>query len=180
MSCLNFSSEKRVQSDSIPAKVVPVQSTSLLAAFFDKKRRSPKLKTCDICGRDESALFDESPETTSEISPDDDGLWVCGTCRSRVIHQPADTADEGELDEALRLLVGKSAGAICRTLELPYVPPYQAIMDAAAQIGYDEDRYMSTWSFLIQWLDGTTVWQSEDKTARALVYPNGDVQVDEI
>jgi len=109
------------------------------------------LKTCDICGCDESALSDDVPGTTLKIN----------------------------LDEALKPLVGKNAGAICRTLELPYEPPYQSVIDAATQIGYDEDRYMSTWSFLTLWLDGTTLWLSEDQTAKALVYPSGEVQINQ-
>ena len=138
------------------------------------------MKTCDICGRDETALTDDVPGTGLKISLDDGGLWVCAECGSRIRPAAADASEGGELDEALKPLVGKNAGAICRTLELPYEPPYRAVIDAAAKIGYNEDRFMSTWSFLTQWLDGTTVWRSEDQTAKALVYPNGEVQINEI
>jgi len=85
--------------------------------------------------------------------------------------------DDSELDEKLKALIGHSAGAICRTLDLPYEPPYQSIIDAASKIAYDEDRYMSAWSFVTQWLDGTTVWQSEDRSAKALVSTDGTIQI---
>ena len=63
-------------------------------------------------------------------------------------------------------------------MNLPYVPPYQLIMDAASQIAYDEDRYMNAWSFVMQWIDGTTVWQSEDRSAKALVYTDGNIRIE--
>jgi hypothetical protein len=110
---------------------------------------------------------------------DEDGLWVCSECQARLISKPTESEDneDSELDEKVQALVGKSAGAICRTLELQYVPPYQAIIDAASKIAYDEDRYMSSWLFVTQWMDGTTVWQSEDLSAKALVSPDGDTPV---
>jgi hypothetical protein len=82
-----------------------------------------------------------------------------------------------DVPEELGLLVGKSAGAICRTLNLPYEPPYQVVIDAASRIAYDEDRYMSAWSFVTQWQDGTTVWRAEDGGSVALVTPGGSIHV---
>ena len=73
--------------------------------------------------------------------------------------------------------MGKSAGAICRTMNLPYEPPYQAVIDAASEIAYDRDRYMSAWSFVTQWLDGTTVWRAEDRGTIAMVAPDGSIRV---
>ncbi|MCU0486399.1 MAG: hypothetical protein MUC85_09870 [Anaerolineales bacterium] len=83
------------------------------------------------------------------------------------------------LEERLKALVGKSAGAICLTLNLPYAPPYQSVIDAASKIAYDDDRCMSAWSFVTQWLDGTIVWRSEDGSATALVGPDGSVRVED-
>ncbi len=60
---------------------------------------------------------------------------------------------------------------------LPYEPPYQSIIDAASKIAYDEDRYMSAWLFVTQWIDGTTIWQSEDQSSKALVSVDGDIQI---
>ena len=111
---------------------------------------------------------------------DEDGLWVCSECRARLVSQPTGyrADDASELDEKIRALVGKSAGAICRTMNLPYEPPYQSIIDAASTIAYDEDRYMSAWSFVTQWMDGTTVWQSPDRIAKALVSTDGNIQIE--
>lgn len=109
---------------------------------------------------------------------DEDGLWVCNECKKRMTSNPVGDLDEEQLDEKLRALVGKSAGAICHTLNLPYKPPYRAIIDAASRIAYDEDRYMSAWLFVTQWMDGTTVWQTEDRCAKALVSVAGDVQIE--
>ena len=111
---------------------------------------------------------------------DDDGLWVCNKCKSKVTSKPGSYTDEddNELDEKVKAIIGKSAGAICRTMELPYEHPYQSIIDAASLIAYDEDRYMSAWLFVTQWLDGTTVWQSEDKSAKALVSTDGNIQIE--
>ena len=81
------------------------------------------------------------------------------------------------LDEALQPLVGKSAGAICRTLELPFAPPYESIIKAASNIAYDQDRYMSAWLFVTQWLDGTTVWRSSDGSEIAHVTLDGIVNM---
>ena len=107
---------------------------------------------------------------------DEDGLWVCYNCRTRLVLSPVGEAID--LVEGLEALVGKSAGAICLTLNLPYEPAYQSVIDAASKIAYDEDRYMSAWSFVTQWMDGTTVWQSEDQSAQALVYTDGKIQVE--
>ena len=79
--------------------------------------------------------------------------------------------------EELRALVGKSAGAICYTLNLPYEPPYQTVIDAASKIAYDEDRFMSAWSFVTQWPDGTTVWRAAGEDAIAIVAADGSVRI---
>lgn len=139
--------------------------------------RSP---VCDFCGRPERMDQTLSPNDQGELERDEDGLWICSECKARIKDEPTGYMNEdgAELDEEIRSLIGKSAGAICRTMELPYVPPYQSIIDAASRIAYDEDRYMSAWLFVTQWIDGTTVWQSEDRSARALVSPGGEVKVE--
>ena len=109
------------------------------------------------------------------IALDEDGLWVCYNCRGKLTLPPV--GETGELPEGLEKLVGKSAGAICRTLNLPYEPPYRSVIDAASKIAYDEDRYLSAWSFQSQWLDGTTVWCAEDGSSIALVTPDGTISV---
>ncbi len=126
---------------------------------------------CDFCGE---------PREKRTLEIDEDGLWVCRECKDRLVSKPVGEIDDSEMDEEIAALVGKSAGAICRTLELPYEPPYQSIIDAASKIAYDEDRYMSAWSFVARWVDGTTVWQAEDRSARALVFVDGNVQIETI
>ena len=109
---------------------------------------------------------------------DEDGLWVCSECKAKLRSKPSADRDDYGMDEKLKPLIGKSAGAICFTLDLPYKPPYQSVIDAASNIAYDQDRYMSAWSFITQWMDGTTVWQSEDRSTRAYVLPDGAVQIE--
>lgn len=113
-----------------------------------------------------------------EFEMDEDDLWVCSICRKSLKTSPTNQVDVDDLDDRLKKLVGKSAGAICRTENLPFVPPYQTILEAASRIAYDEDRYMSGWTFATQWPDGTTVWRSPDKSAKAIVDPRGSVQIE--
>lgn len=122
------------------------------------------------------------PNGKCTLEMDEDGLWICSECKTKIKSIPTRSGDEdiSELDEKIKLLVGKSAGDICRTLDLPYVPPYQSVIDAASKIAYDEDRFMSAWLFVTQWIDGTNVWQSEDRRAKALVSIGGDVRIERI
>jgi hypothetical protein len=139
-----------------------------------------RIPVCDFCGRPETIIQSQNLNGQRELEMDEDGLWVCSECKARLMSKPTGYVDEddSELDEKIKALIGKSAGAICRTMDLPYVPPYQSIIDAASKIAYDEDRYMSAWLFVTQWMDGTTVWQSEDQSANALVSTDGNIQVE--
>ena len=83
------------------------------------------------------------------------------------------------MGKELQALVGKSAGAICRTLELPPEPPYDVVLEAASKIGYDMDLYLSAWLFVTQWQDGTTIWRASDGSGTAQVTPNGEVFIQE-
>jgi hypothetical protein len=111
------------------------------------------------------------------VELDEDGLWVCHNCRAELVF-PVVGKEAGELAQELEALVGKNAGAICRTLNLPYEPPYQTVIDAASKIAYDEDRYMSTWSFVTRWPDGTTVWRADTGRSVAIVTPDGTVHIE--
>jgi hypothetical protein len=135
---------------------------------------------CDFCGRPERVLQYQNPNGQRELEMDEDGLWVCSECKARLIGEPTGQLDQddSELDERIRALVGRSAGAICRTMDLPYALPYDSIIDAASRIAYDEDRYMSAWLFVTQWMDGTTLWQTEDQSARALVSTDGHIRIE--
>jgi len=135
-------------------------------------------RSCDICGRSESALIIESQEDSRPgLQVDEDGLWMCKACQERLWTRPVVLDDALEIDEELRALVGKSAGAICRTLELPLVPPYETVLEAASKIAYDQDLFMSAWLFVSQWGDGTTVWREPEGQATALVIPDGTVNI---
>lgn len=131
---------------------------------------------CDFCDRSESDLLAQAPLGSPVLELDEDGLWVCYRCRARLVLPPVGEGAE-DLVEELQALVGKSAGAICHTLNLPYEPPYRSVIDAASKIAYDEDRYMSAWSFVTEWPDGTTVWRSEDRSFLALVASDGSIRV---
>jgi len=135
---------------------------------------------CDFCGRQETLFHHQNQSDQQKIEMDDDGLWICNNCKTKVISKPSTYIDEDDnkLDEKVKAVIGKSAGAICRTMDLPYEHPYQSIIDAASLIAYDGDRYMSAWLFITQWLDGTTIWQSEDKSAKALVSTDGNIQIE--
>ena len=132
-------------------------------------------RVCDFCGRSEGDLLAQAPSGLPVVELDEDGLWVCCDCRTRLVLPPIGEAVD--LPEGLEALVGQSAGAICYTLNLPYEPPYRSVIDAASKIAYDEDRYMSAWSFVTQWADGTTVWRAEDGGSIAVVAPDGSIRV---
>lgn len=134
-------------------------------------------RRCDFCGRSEIELSPRTPDGSPVLEIDADGLWTCYNCRAKLVLAPTNERDAGELAEELKALVGESAGAICRTLNLPYEPPYRSVIDAASKIAYDEDRFMSAWLFVTQWGDGTTVWRSLDGGATAIVAPDGPVRM---
>lgn len=136
-------------------------------------------KSCDFCGLSEIELPLPPSSSSSLLTRDEDGLWICHLCRNRITSLPISNADNLDLDEALKPLVGKSAGAICRTMELPFVPPFRSIIEAASKIAYDQDLYLSAWLFTDQWMDGTTIWESEDGQQIALVFPDGRVQIEQ-
>ena len=134
-------------------------------------------RCCDFCGCSEIELSAQIIDESPIMELDEDGLWVCHNCRSKLV-LPTVGEETGELVDELRALVGESAGAICRTLNLPYEPPFQSVIDAASKIAYDEDRFMSAWSFVTQWPDGTTVWRAEVGESMAVVTPDGSVKIE--
>lgn len=134
-------------------------------------------KFCDFCGRFEHELPEPKDKRGVKLVIDEDGLWICSDCRSRISSDPVGDGWESKLVDEIKALIGKSAGAICRTLELPHEPPYEFVLDAASKIGYDEDLYMSDWLFVNQWQDGSTVWRSGDGRGMVIVKPDGSIQV---
>jgi hypothetical protein len=104
-----------------------------------------------------------------------DGLWVCRDCGAKLVTTPIGESVMGELPQQLEALVGKSAGAICLTLNLPHEAPYQSLVDHADLL---HSNYMSAWSFVTQWLDGRTIWRDEDGSAVAVVTPDGQLHIE--
>jgi len=137
-------------------------------------------RSCDICGLSDASLRLEQMSDTLPLQIDEDGLWICNECQKRLTTKSTTQELLHDLDEKLVALVGKSAGAICRTLELPFVPPFDVVIEAASNIAYDQDRYMSAWLFVSLWQDGTTVWRASDGHATALVTPDGIVNIQTI
>jgi hypothetical protein len=134
-------------------------------------------KFCDFCGRYEHELPEPTEAGKPKLTIDEDGLWACTDCRARLQSAPVGDAEDVELDDEIAALIGQSAGAICHSLNLPYMPPYQEVIDAATQIAFDEGRPMSGWLFVNQWLDGSTVWRAEDGNGLAIVRSDGTIQV---
>jgi hypothetical protein len=133
-------------------------------------------KRCDFCGRSEDEL-PEAEDDANKLTLDSDSLWVCLKCKDKLVTRPGEQQTPNDIDDALLPLIGQNAGAICRTLALPYEPPYKHVLNAASTIAYDEDYYMSTWTFVSQWLDGTTVWRCPDGTSQAFVSADGSLRI---
>ena len=87
-----------------------------------------ELSTCDICGRSESDLQKDSSNKQLKLELNEDGLWICTNCQANLTMAPTSQGDEIEQDERIKELVGKSAGAICHTLNLPSVPPIAQLL----------------------------------------------------
>jgi hypothetical protein len=133
---------------------------------------------CDFCGLTQQTLPQGLPDESTTLEMDAVGLWACQNCQSLIISNPSEIEDEGYIDPLLPPLIGKNAGAICYTLNLPFRQPYIQIIEAVSIIGYDNDHYMSTWTFVTLLADGSTVWQSQDRTRKALVEESGNVRID--
>jgi hypothetical protein len=115
-------------------------------------------RVCDICGHLDIKHKLKHSDEKPLLLLDEDGLWICNPCQKLLKSNPIGFDDEEPLDDDLKPLVGKSAGAICRTLELVCEPPFDSVIEAASIIAYDQDRYMSAWLFVKQWRNGTSVW----------------------
>ena len=134
-------------------------------------------KFCDFCGRFEHELPEPVDTKVPRLTIDEDGLWACSDCRPRLKTAPVGDGREVELEDELMALIGQSAGVICRELDLPYSSPYETVLDAANKIGSTDEQPMSSWLFLNQWMDGSTVWRAEDGRGMVIVRPDGSIQV---
>ena len=136
-----------------------------------------KILKCDICGQSQEELLKADQSAASDPLKVNNGLFVCNRCHQNLKPWSKVQEDDEVLEDRIQDLAGRSAGEICRMSDLPFRPPYRKIVEAASRIAYDQDKYMSTWSFVTQWLDGTTVWQSEDESTKAIVDINGNIRL---
>lgn len=141
-----------------------------------------ELRRCDICDRTEGELYLAAASSDNEaaLEMDSDGLWLCRDCRSRSVTTPVGSLESSELPGELAALVGRSAGAISYTLNLPYEPPFMAVIDAANEIAYDQDEYMSAWTFVTQHEDDTTIWCDPAGSAQiaAVTQEDGSIRIE--
>lgn len=78
---------------------------------------------------------------------------------------------DDQVHEELGSLAGKNASAIAfANLQFDTDPLIATVLDAALLIR-DEPYYMSTWVYVTQWDDGTTIWCAPDGSAMAAVTP---------
>jgi hypothetical protein len=134
-------------------------------------------RRCDICGGLEGEMIAGILDQTRKLEVDRDGLWICMDCKKRIRTDPVMGPCEVNPDRRLDVLVGKTAGAVCRDSTLPYSPPYSQVIDAASHIAYDNDMFMSAWVFAAQWQDGSTVWRSPDNAFTAIVSAENEVRI---
>jgi hypothetical protein len=59
-------------------------------------------------------------------------------------------------------LLGMSAGAVCRVLDDPAGSAVERIVEAAYEIAYEQDRYMSAWVLAGFSDGGGSTWRSPD------------------
>ncbi len=128
---------------------------------------------CDFCGRTALDVPPAPPgDRTPALDQDEDGLWVCRVCRGRIVTPPVGDEIALNLPDELRALIGKSAGVICLGLNAPAEPPYLEVLEDATRL---HDRYMSEWTFMSQWPDGTTVWRDPDGLLLGLATRDGGI-----
>ena len=85
--------------------------------------------------------------------------------------------DEGAYLE-LDSLVGRNASMIAyANLQYDNHPLVEAVLDAAILIRA-EPHYLSTWLYVAQWEDGTTIWRAPDGDATATVTREGSIRVE--
>lgn len=130
------------------------------------------VKQCDICGRTEYDLGSDTGQKPL-LKSDTDGIIFCPECNAHSTTNPVEPEASMLPDELLRL-VGKSAGAICYSLNLPYEEPYTVIIDSANEIAYEQNIFMSTWEFCDQHHSGITLWRAPDGRQLAVVTQRDD------
>lgn len=107
---------------------------------------------CDICN---------APALPKILS----GLYICSQCEQKIANFE-DELEDLELQPELKPLIGKSAGWITQTLNLPYVYPYEKIIDAADVM---QDNLRSAYTLYQIWQGDVTVWLAPGENSICLV-----------
>ena len=76
-------------------------------------------------------------------------------------------------DDEINALVGKNAGQIAMTLDLPYIHPYGSVIDGAIAV---QESLRSTWIFAGMDSENNTVWISPDQVWVLHVDSDGDIK----
>ena len=79
--------------------------------------------------------------------------------------------------EKLESLVGKNAGAIAMTLNLPYVEPYTVVIDGAIAV---QESLRSPWTFIGLDQNGNTLWVSPDEKSLLRVDQEGTIALERV
>ena len=79
--------------------------------------------------------------------------------------------------ESLESLVGKNAGVIAMTLELPYVEPFRAVIDGALAV---QERFRSPRTFAGLDPFGNTLWISPEQDQILRVDPDGVMKIERL
>ena len=81
------------------------------------------------------------------------------------------------MEEYLESLVGKNAGAIAMTLNLPYIDPLQVVIDGAIAV---QESLRSPWTFVGLDAENNTIWLSPDRKRVLRVDPDGNLDEQKI
>jgi hypothetical protein len=69
--------------------------------------------------------------------------------------------------------VGKNAGAIAMTLNLPYIEPYKIVIDGAIAV---QESLRIPWTFVALDAENNTIWLSPDRSRLLRVDPQGFIE----
>lgn len=116
------------------------------------------IEKCDICGLQKPLNMQS-------------GLYVCSQCGQKIVNFDL-VEHHSELIPELQRLIGKQAGWITQTLNIPYVYPYTTIIDAADVL---QDSLRSVYLLNQIWEDGTTVWRAIDGNELCLVTKDKEI-----
>jgi len=132
---------------------------------------------CDICDRSVSEIREQGEGDGTGPQLNAGGIWICSECMLDFSTRRAVFEDDLQLEHNLDSLVGKNAGAIAMTLNLPYVKPIKVVIDGAIAV---QESLRSPWTFVTLDSDGNTLWLSPDRKSVVRVDPEGNLEVQTI